>query len=247
MNIGMESHVYATLKIAGHEIPFITDAAVVMGIVTLILAVTLHVLTRKLSDIPTGAQKYLEALVGFVRGLTAPMGGHGNAFAPLICTFLLFLAFNNIIAVFNVVPSGGFLAAVFNNPSLKNFKFAIEPPTRNFNVTACLALVAIVVVIAAEFKYKGVRGWARGFYKPTPVSGFVRILDYAVRPMSLCLRLFGNIMGGCISMTLLYSAVPLVLPVVAGLYLDLFDGLLQAYIFVFLLSLYLTEAVEEET
>ncbi len=46
-------------------------------------------------------------------------------------------------------------------------------------------------------------------------------------------------------MTLLYGALPLALPAIVGLYFDLFDGGLQAYIFVFLLSLYLTEAVEK--
>jgi F-type H+-transporting ATPase subunit a len=238
------SHVYATLEIAGHEIPFITDAVIVMCLVTLVIVVTLAVTTRKFEAVPAGPQKYLEALVGFIRGFTAPMGHHGEAFAPLIGTFLLFLAVNNIMAIFNVIPSGEFLARVFNNPSLEHFEFAVEPPTRNFNVTACMALIAIAAVIGAEFKYKGLKGWLRGFYKPTPVSGFIRILDYAVRPMSLCLRLFGNIMGGTITMSLLYGAVPLLLPVIAAVYLDLFDGLLQAYIFVFLLSLYLTEAVE---
>jgi F-type H+-transporting ATPase subunit a len=238
------SHVYATLEIAGREIPFITDAVIVMCLVTVAIVVTLAVTTRKFETVPTGAQKYLEALVGFVRGFTSPMGHHGETFAPLICTFLLFIAVNNIMAIFNVIPSGEFLARVFSNPSLANFQFPIEPPTRNFNVTACMALIAIAVVIGAEFKYKGFKGWLRGFYKPTPVSGFIRLLDYAVRPMSLCLRLFGNIMGGTITMSLLYGAVPMLLPVIAGAYLDLFDGLLQAYIFVFLLSLYLTEAVE---
>jgi F-type H+-transporting ATPase subunit a len=244
MSISMESHVYATLEIGGREIPFITDAVIVMNIVTLIIVVTLYRLTRKFKTVPTGAQKYLEALVGFVRGLTAPMGHASEAFAPFICTFLLFLAANNILAVFNVIPSGSFLAWVFNNPSLSGFKFPIEPPTRNFNVTACLGIIAIVSVIGTEFKYKGFKGWLRGWYTPTPVSGFIRILDYAVRPVSLCLRLFGNILGGYISMTLLYGALPLFVPVIAGMYFDLFDGLLQAYIFVFLLSLYLTEAVE---
>jgi F-type H+-transporting ATPase subunit a len=244
MSVSMESHVYATLKIAGREIPFITDAVILMNLVTIIIVVTLYLLTRKFNTVPTGAQKYLEALVNFVRGLTAPMGHAGEAFAPFICSFLLFLSANNILAVFNVIPSGSFLAWAFNAPSLAGFKFLIEPPTRNFNVTACLAVIASLSVIGAEFKYKGFKGWLRGWYKPTPVSGFIRILDYAVRPVSLCLRLFGNILGGYISMTLLYGALPLLVPVLAGFYFDLFDGLLQAYIFVFLLSLYLTEAVE---
>ena len=63
--------------------------------------------------------------------------------------------------------------------------------------------------------------------------------------ISLCMRLFGNVMGAFVVMKLLEHLVPVILPAVFSLYFDFFDGLLQAYVFVFLTGLYIKEAVEE--
>jgi F-type H+-transporting ATPase subunit a len=146
--------------------------------------------------------------------------------------------------MFNIIPPGKVIAAVFNIPSAESFEFGIEPPTKNINVTLCLALITMGFSVITEFRFKGVRGWIRSFYKPTPVNIFVKILDYIVRPMSLCLRLFGNILGGYIAMTLAYMAFPLAFPAALSLYFDLFDGFIQAYVFIFLSIIYLSEAAE---
>ena len=69
--------------------------------------------------------------------------------------------------------------------------------------------------------------------------------ELAIRPLSLCMRLFGNVMGAFVVMKLLEHLVPVILPAVFSLYFDFFDGLLQAYVFVFLTGLYIKEAVEE--
>jgi F-type H+-transporting ATPase subunit a len=58
------------------------------------------------------------------------------------------------------------------------------------------------------------------------------------------LRLFGNILGGFVLMELIQKLLPVALPAVLSLYFDFFDGLLQAGIFVFLTSLYISEAVK---
>jgi F-type H+-transporting ATPase subunit a len=136
------------------------------------------------------------------------------------------------------------LAAFFHNPALESFRLELRPPTKNLNVTLCLALMSILVALRAEFRHQGVRGWLRSFYRPTPVSAFVKLLDYAVRPMSLCLRLFGNMLGGAIVMSLIYVAMPLFAPAAVGVYFDLFDGVMQAYVFVFLTMIYIGEATE---
>ena len=58
------------------------------------------------------------------------------------------------------------------------------------------------------------------------------------------MRLFGNVIGAFVIMELLKMLVPVILPTVFSMYFDIFDGLLQAYVFVFLTSLYIKEAVE---
>jgi F-type H+-transporting ATPase subunit a len=121
----------------------------------------------------------------------------------------------------------------------------MRQPTKNINVTACMAVMSAVLVFVVDCKYKGPRGWARSFYKPSPIYGMVKLMDYVVRPLSLCLRLFGNMLGGYIVIELIYGAAALVAPAVAGIYFDLFDGALQAYVFAFLTMVYLQEATEK--
>ena len=72
------------------------------------------------------------------------------------------------------------------------------------------------------------------------------MLEIITKPLSLSMRLFGNVIGAFTIMELIKAVVPLFVPVVLSLYFDIFDGLLQAYIFVFLSALYLQEAVETE-
>jgi F-type H+-transporting ATPase subunit a len=238
------------ITVNGSQIPLITDAVVTMWVVMAIIVAAILLLTHKLELVPGRRQAAAEIAVDFFRGFAnEQIGRHGQVYAAYLGTLLMFLAVSNMISIVNIIPSGSFLSWLFRNPALGSFEFSLHPPTRNFNVTLALALVSIALVIHAEFRYKGVRGWARGFYKPMPIFGFVKALDYVVRPMSLCLRLFGNVMGAVIVMTLLYNMVPIpvVYPAVLGIYFDLFDGGLQAYVFVFLTSIYLSEATEVDT
>lgn len=69
----------------------------------------------------------------------------------------------------------------------------------------------------------------------------LNVLEIFIKPLSLCMRLFGNILGAYIIMELLKYVAPAVAPMAASLYFDLFDAFLQAYVFVFLTSLYIKE------
>lgn len=247
MEHAIQSQEYVSITLFGHRIAFITDAVVVTWIIMAVIMIAVLLLTRKLEMVPTGGQKIAEALVSFVNKLCADnLGHHWRPFAPYMGTVLLYLAFSNVCAIFNLLPSGETMASLTGNNEWLHKALSLHPPTKNFNVTLCLALMSIILVVGAEFRYKGIKGWAQGFYKPTPISGFIKVLDLFTRPLSLCLRLFGNIMGGTIVMALLYSALPIALPIIGAIYFDLFDGLLQAYVFVFLTLIYLSEAVETE-
>ena len=74
----------------------------------------------------------------------------------------------------------------------------------------------------------------------------MNVLEIGIRPLSLCLRLFGNVVAAFIIMELIKFVVPVAVPTVFSLYFEIFDGLLQAYIFVFLTSLFISESVEDE-
>ena len=82
------------------------------------------------------------------------------------------------------------------------------------------------------------------FAKPMAILTPINILEIFIRPLSLCMRLFGNVLGAFVIMELVTLVVPVGVPAILSLYFDVFDGLIQAYVFVFLTSLYIAEAVE---
>ena len=80
--------------------------------------------------------------------------------------------------------------------------------------------------------------------EPAPIMLPINILEVVIRPTSLCMRLFGNVLGSYVVMKLLEFICPAVLPIPFSLYFDFFDGFIQAYVFVFLTSLFIKEAIE---
>jgi F-type H+-transporting ATPase subunit a len=72
-----------------------------------------------------------------------------------------------------------------------------------------------------------------------------KLMEYVTKPLSLCLRLFGNIVAAFLIMELIYHFMGLIAAPFSA-YFDFFDGILQAYIFVFLTCIYIGEAVETE-
>jgi len=123
--------------------------------------------------------------------------------------------------------------------------FGFKPPTKDMNVTLGFALCSIIYIQYAAIKKKGTKGWLKSFAEPSPIILFNNALELIIKPLSLCMRLFGNVLGAFVIMELLKIVVPLFVPVVFSCYFDIFDGLIQAYVFVFLTGMYIEEAVEE--
>ena len=109
-----------------------------------------------------------------------------------------------------------------------------KPPTKDLNVTIALALFSIVIIEYAGIHKKGVRKWLKSFTEPMAV----------ITPMSLCMRLFGNVLGAFVVMKLIEFVLPVGLPIAFSFYFDIFDGLIQAYVFVFLTGLFIGEQLE---
>ena len=120
----------------------------------------------------------------------------------------------------------------------------MKSPTKDLNVTVALSVMSIVLIEYAGIHAKGVKGWLKSFAEPVPVILPINILEIFIRPLSLCMRLFGNVLGAFVVMELLKCLCALILPIPFSLYFDIFDGLIQAYVFVFLTSLFIKEAAE---
>jgi len=204
----------------------IDESTVVSWIIIAAMTLIAILLTRnlKVEGEISRRQAFLELCyeksVGFFEGL---MGEKVRKFIPWLMSVALFIGISNTI---------GLIAEPFN----------LKPPTKSMQMTAALALSSIVIVEFSAFKGKGVLGRLSAFKNP------MNIMEIFTKPLSLCMRLFGNVLAAFTIMELIKIVtrvifVPVV-PVVFSLYFDIFDGLLQAYIFVFLTALYLEEASE---
>ena len=221
----------------GFSIP-ITETVIVSWIVMIVLIVGSLVLTRGLKSVPSGPQAILEAALEFLDNFAKEQfGPYAKHLGPYMGSLFLFLLLGNIIGVITPLELNLF-GREFIPP------FSIRPPTRDINVTASLAVISILLVLICGFKARGFGGWFKRLLHPLPMMLPFNVMEYGTRLISLALRLFGNILGGVVLMGLIEKAFPLVLPMILSLYFDFFDGIIQAAIFVFLTSLYISEAVK---
>jgi len=213
------SPVVFTIPIFG-GIP-VTETVVVEWIVMAVLIIGSALLTRGWQLVPSGVQNVVELIVdGFNKFVESALGDHWKDYAPYLGTVAAFLTIANTISI-----------------------FGLTPPTKDFSTTSALAIMSIVTVIIASLRARGFFGFLKHFFK-SPIDLFINLLDLFVRPLSLAARLFGNIFGAVVIMELIERAVPVVLPAFLSIYFDLFDGLLQMLVFVFLTMLYIEEAIE---
>ncbi len=202
----------------------VAESTVISWVIMAIIVILTLVLTRNMKvenpgKLQVGVEYAVTALQNIVRGI---LGKEGERYVPYLATVLVFLGISNVFAV-----------------------TGMKPPTKDLNVTAALALMSIILVQVASIRKNRVKGWLKGFTKPIAVVTPINIMELAIRPLSLCMRLFGNVLGAFVVMKLLEHLVPIILPAVFSLYFDFFDGLIQAYVFVFLTGLFIKEAVED--
>ena len=131
------------------------------------------------------------------------------------------------IGISNVIPVLGF-----------------KPPTKDLNVTAALAILSMCIIEYSGIRLHGVKGWLKNFTQPVALVTPIMLMEVVIRPLSLCMRLFGNMVAGFIIMELVKTVVPMIIPIPFSFYFDIFDGLLQAYVFVFLTALFIKEESE---
>ena len=164
------------------------------------------------------AELIVTRLTGIVDGM---VGRKAKRYVPYLTTVLVYIGIANIIGL-----------------------FGFKSPTKDLNVTIALSVMSIVLVEAAGIYHLGVKRWLHKFTEPIAIVTPINILEIFTRPLSLCMRLFGNVLGAFVIMELIKIVVPVILPAVFSCYFDLFDGLLQAYVFVFLTALYISEEIE---
>ena len=227
----MEDGIEVIFNLPYLNIP-ITNVVIMSWITMAVLIIWAWVSTRNLKLVPKGKQNVAEIVVETITDfVTNIIGPDGKKFAPYLGTVALFLAISNTAgALFMSELTGGI----------------IGPSTRGIAIPVALAIMTILLTIGAGIQKKGLFGFIKSLFKPIFILFTFNVLEFFIKPLSLSMRLFGNILGAYVLMEMILNSIPIVFPSFACLYFDLFDGLLQVFVFVLLSSLYIAEEVKEE-
>ena len=200
------------------------ESVVVTWIIMAALTILSIVLVRNLKvENPGRKQLVLESFIGFLNDFfTDILGEEGKRYIPYLISTALYIGVANLIGL-----------------------LGFKPPTKDLNVTAALALMSVFLIYYSGFHEKGGKGFVKSFAEPMALVAPINIMEIAIRPVSLCMRLFGNVIGSFEIMELLKTVMPALLPIPFSLYFDVFDGLIQTYVFVFLTSLFIKEQIED--
>lgn len=199
----------------------VTESVVNTWIVMVVLIGAALVLRRKMELYPGKMQNAVELVVdGFTNFVASTMGAKLKGFTPYMASLFLLIACSNLMGI-----------------------FGFRSPTADINVTAGFAIITFASIhyYAARSKgWKHLKGLAEPFFLFLPMN----IIGELAKPVSLSMRLFGNILGGSVIMAMISGAVALFVPAVASLYFDLFSGILQSFIFTMLTMVFITLAIE---
>jgi len=205
----------------------VVTAWVAMGVVILLALYA----TRKLNMVPNGSQTIAEQMMAFIEGITTgEMGKKGLKHVPLVASLFFFIFVANL--------EGQFPWRLFP------FKGEMASPTNDINTTLGLALVVSVYYIGAGILEKGF-GYFKHYLQPMWFMFPFNLLEDFTRPLSLSLRLFGNILAGELIILILVSLLPVFAPLPMMLF-ELFIAFIQAYIFAVLATSYISSATSKE-
>ena len=207
---------------------------VVMALIILFsLVLFLNIMKKKLTIYPSFMQYILEAYINFINSLVSDIiGEKGKKYLPCIGTLGLFILLSNLLGL---IPG-------------------LASPTSNINVTAGCALFIFLYYHWQGFKEQKLK-YLKQFLGPFELKGFwstagailmapIEIIGHFSRPLSLTIRLFGNIFGEDFIIIILFSLVPLFVPL-PMMCLAIFTSLVQTLVFIMLSTIYIAGAVAE--
>ncbi len=199
----------------------VTTTVVNTWIVMIILFLLAFFISRRLNTIPRGIQGLLEMVVDFFNDLLEDnMGKEGRKYLPLVGTLFIFILFLN----------------------LSWFIPEMKPPTTDLSTTAGFAVVTIILVQLIGIKKKGLGGYIKHFFQPTPALFVLNVIEELVKPVSLSLRLFANMFGEKTVVGALALMFPLLLPLPV-MVLGVIMGVIQALVFSLLTVVYISAFV----
>ena len=195
-------------------------------LVMVVLLICSVLATRRMDIYPGRFQSFMEVIIGGLSDLlNNTMGHEGRKFFPLIATIGLFILTSNLMGL---IP--GF-----------------EAPTANLNTNASMAIIVFAITHYVGIKVHGFK-YVKQFIGPVwwlaPIMFIIELVSHLVRPLSLTVRLFGNIEGGHIVVAVLFLLTPFLVPLPI-LLLKILISVIQTLVFVLLSMMYISGAMEE--
>ena len=237
----------------------ITNSILYTWVVAITILVLMRLGTRQMKEVPSGAQNFIEALVGGLRdmceGLLEPKVARWVF--PLVATYFIFIAMANLMGLLPGVGSIGWGEPAPAGEKLSWLPFAIHhaesplfrPPTADANMTVAMAATFFIMSTWWGLKYNGpfgmvkhifgVKGGFKGLIV-VPLSliflfvGCVEIISICVRPVALAMRLYGNIYGGESVLAIMLTNSPFGIAALPFYFLELLVAVVQALVFTLL-------------
>ena len=232
----MEFHLPAAVTFYLGSIP-VTSTILAAWLAIAVLIIFSVMATRNMQLVPGKLQNLAEFAV---EGLLAPCeqvaGARGRGFLPLVGTLFFFILVANWMGILPLYAENNWEHYV---PWTASHTAPLRSANSDLNVTAAMAIIVFVWVQWTMIRTQGVLGWLKHLtWGPPPV---LELISEIARPVSLALRLFGNILAGEV---LLLVMSGLVAPFVPALFMgfELFVGIVQALIFAILTLAFLSLA-----
>ncbi len=211
---------------------FVTETVFFAIIIAIAMTILAFWMTHNMQRQPKGKQVVAEFIVqGIYKLVEDTMGKHNSNFAPYIGTLFIFLLFSNSLGI-----------------------FGFRPVTADVNTAFALALTTAFLMQYNGFKTMGFIGKIKHMSSPYPFMFPLKVIEELSFPISLGFRLFGNILGGAIVMALVFTSletasealhlpIPIlqaVIPLPANFFFDIFEPILQAFIFTMLTMVFIS-------
>jgi len=192
----------------------------------LVLAGGSKMVTRKLSVAMKRSrwQNFLEIVVLVINKQIEEAGlRQAHVYLGFLGTLFLFVA---AASLFTIIPG-------------------YEAPTGSLSTTTALAICVFIAVPMYGIKERGLIPYLRSYLKPTSLMLPFNVIGELSRTLALAVRLFGNMMSGTMILAILLSISPFIFPVIMSA-LGLLTGMVQAYIFSILATVYIAAATKRE-
>lgn len=225
MHLSLNAHEVFEFSVSNHTF-VVTMSVILQWVIMAVIIISVLLLTRKLEKIPSKKQTVIEMVVNLFNGLVCSNLGneYKKRFVPFIGTLGIFIVMMNMTGLVGFAPS-----------------------TKDINVTLTLALASAFVINANSIAHNGLGGYLHSYFKPYPFMLPMNLIEKVTVPLSLCLRLFINMLVGVIFMELIYMAMgklAFVIPVPLHFFFDLFVAVIQTYVFIMLTIVFTKTAVE---